>query len=155
MAKMPVSKALRKAETTCQEMGVKLTAKRKNVLATLLRSEIPLSAYEIAEQYRLDFDEVIPPMSVYRMLDFMIVENLAHKLNSNNKYIACAHITCDHKHETPEFLICDSCHKVSEIGIRTETIQALRDSVESANFYLSSPQLELHGICGRCKTANG
>jgi len=155
MTKTHISKVLIKAEAACHETGAKLTTKRKNVLSTLLRSEIPLSAYEIAEQYRQEFDEAIPPMSVYRMLDFMIEENLAHKLNSSNKYIACSHLACDHQHETPEFLICDNCHKVREIAIRTETIQALRDSVESADFYLSSPQLELHGICGACKTAKG
>ncbi|MFA5494683.1 MAG: transcriptional repressor [Porticoccaceae bacterium] len=151
MAKTHISRAIDKAEDRCGQAGVKLTAKRKNVLATLLSSAVPLSAYEVAELYRQSFDEVIPPMSVYRMLDFLQEENLAHKLSSTNKYIACSHIACDHQHETPQFLICDRCHRVSEIAIRNETIQALRDSVQAAGFFLSSPQLELHGLCGSCK----
>lgn len=152
MATANVSRAIDKAEERCGQAGVKLTAKRKNVLATLLSSAIPLSAYEVVELYRQLFNEVIPPMSVYRMLDFLQDENLAHKLSSTNKFIACSHIACDHQHETPQFLICDKCHRVSEIAIRNETIQALRDSVQAAGFSLNSPQLELHGRCGNCKT---
>ena len=141
------------AEQSCLASGARLTEKRKNVLTILLRSRTPLSAYEIAEQYSHDFGEPIPAMSVYRMLDFLSGENLAHKLNSENKYLACAHIACEHSHETPQFLICGRCNKVREIGIRPEVIAALHDTVESAGFHLQTSQLELDCICDNCAKA--
>ena len=58
-------------------------------------------------------------MSVYRILDFLIHEELVHKLETASLYIACAHIACDHQHETPQFLICDRCFTVKEIGIKS------------------------------------
>ncbi|MCW8128025.1 Fur family transcriptional regulator [Microbulbifer halophilus] len=138
------------AEQSCRVSGARLTEKRRSVLTILLRSRTPLSAYEIAEQYSRDYGEPIPAMSVYRMLDFLAEENLAHKLNSENKYLACAHIACDHSHETPQFLICNRCNKVREIGIKPEVIAALRDTVEGAGYHLQTSQLELDCLCDEC-----
>ena len=145
-----VKQTLGAAEDACRATGARLTEKRKNVLAVLLRSSKPLSAYDIVDQYLQDYGEPIPAMSVYRMLDFLAKENLAHKLNSENKYLACAHINCDHHHGTPQFLICGGCNKVSEIGISTEVISALRDAVSGAGFQLKSSQLELDCLCDEC-----
>ncbi|QIL90300.1 Fur family transcriptional regulator [Microbulbifer harenosus] len=145
-----LKRTLGAAEQSCRTSGARLTEKRKNVLAILLRSKTPLSAYEIAEQYGRDYGESIPAMSVYRMLDFLAEENLAHKLNSENKYLACAHIACDHSHQTPQFLICSRCNKVREIGIKPEVIAALRETVEGAGYRLQTSQLELDCLCDDC-----
>jgi len=91
-------------------------------------------------------------MSVYRMLKFLMQENLVHKLSLTNKYIACSHIACNHEHNIPQFLICDSCEQIQEVGVNKDIIQALRSSVENAEFSLNSPQLELHGTCKDCQT---
>lgn len=145
-----LKRTLGAAEHACRASGARLTEKRKNVLAILLRSKTPLSAYEIADQYSHDNGESIPAMSVYRMLDFLEEENLAHKLNSENKYLACAHIACDHRHETPQFLICGRCNNVREIGIKPEVISALRETVEGAGYLLQTSQLELNCLCNDC-----
>ena len=72
----------------------------------LLESDKALSAYELTEfcRDRLGFD--LLPMSVYRILEFLEGEHLAHRLNLANKYVACSHITCEHEHDVPQFLIC-------------------------------------------------
>ncbi|MBB3059827.1 Fur family transcriptional regulator [Microbulbifer rhizosphaerae] len=145
-----LKQTLGKAEQSCRASGARLTEKRRNILAILLRAKTPLSAYEIADQYSRDYDESIPAMSVYRMLDFLVAENLAHKLNSENKYLACGHIACDHRHETPQFLICNRCNKVREIGIKPEVIAALRDTVEGSGYRLLTSQLELDCLCEDC-----
>ncbi|WP_444996450.1 Fur family transcriptional regulator [Aliikangiella sp. IMCC44359] len=151
MSRSNINQSISKAESICQETGVKLTVKRKNVLTILLHSNLPLSAYELAEEYKVHFEESLPTMSVYRMLDFLTQENLAHKLASTNKYVSCSHIACEHQHEIPQFLICDQCQSVSEIGVKKEIIKALNQSVKKVNFSLSSQQLELHGICEVCQ----
>ena len=143
---------LQRAEQSCRETGSQLTQKRKNVLQSLLNTSTPLSAYEVADNYRATFRESIPIMSVYRMLDFLMQENLVHKISSTKKYIACSHIACDHKHETPQFLICEQCHNVREISVKKSIIEALQESVSSIGFTLNSPQLDLHGVCAECSS---
>lgn len=148
--KAELTNILHKAEHSCVESGGRLTVKRKNILTALLSADMPQSAYEIADYYKEAFNETIPVMSVYRMLEFLIKESLVHKLISTNKYVACSHIACNHVHEVPQFLICDQCHHVREVGVKKDIIDALQNSVESADFYLNSPELELHGICKDC-----
>jgi Fur family zinc uptake transcriptional regulator len=142
---------LQRAKEICSSKGGRLTTKRQLVLALLVESEHPLSAYEIADLYQQKTNETIPAMSVYRMLDFLSDVNLVHKLASTNKFMACTHIACEHQHEKPQFLICDNCHSVSEIGIDNNLISELEKSIAAKHFQLSSPQLELHGICDKCQ----
>ena len=97
-----------------------------------------------------EFKEALPAMSVYRILDFLEGENLVHKLRLANKYVACSHINCDHDHETPQFLICDTCGSVKEIGIKKALIDRLKRNVEEAGYVLKSSQLELHCLCQSC-----
>lgn len=141
---------IKNAERVCSESGSKLTDKRKNVLSVLIESERALSPYEISDIYKDVFKSSIPVMSVYRMLDFLVDNDLAHRLKSINKYIACSHIACDHSHEIPQFMICDNCEDVREIGIKKNIINAIRTSLNKANFTLGNPQLELHGLCQSC-----
>lgn len=141
------------AENASTKVGVKLTPKRKNVFSLLLASQTPLSAYELADQFKEQFGQAIPAMSIYRMLDFLTENNLAHKLTSENKFISCSHSTCSHEHEIPQFLICKNCHQVKEIGIRKEVFTALRESVEQAGYAMLQSQLELKCLCENCAQA--
>ncbi|MBL1459249.1 MAG: transcriptional repressor [Methylophaga sp.] len=154
MAKVDTNKVMQQAERSCVEHGVRLTSKRKHILEVLLNAPAPRSAYEIADLYRQKTEENIPVMSVYRMLDFLMQNSLVHKLASNNKFIACAHIACSHSHQTPQFLICDNCQQVREIGVDKQLIHALEESIEHNHFQLNSPQLELHGLCEICQQEN-
>ncbi|MFK8050523.1 MAG: Fur family transcriptional regulator, partial [Halioglobus sp.] len=128
----------------------RLTDKRKQILSGLLLSDSALSAYELADYCKSEFGHAIPAMSVYRILDFLQSQHLVHKLNLANKYVACAHITCDHDHGVPQFLICGNCQKVSEIAVAKSTIKALERSVDTAGFRLVSPQLEMDCLCEEC-----
>ncbi|WP_031432340.1 Fur family transcriptional regulator [Methylomarinum vadi] len=152
-----VELALQKAQSECSRSGLRLTDKRSNVLRILLQADEPLSAYDIAEHYRCDIGKPLSAMSAYRMLDFLLQAGLAHKLETTNQYVACSHITCEHEHQVPQFLICDRCHAVKEVGIRKQLLNELKASIENTGFVLSSQQLELHGICEHCqeKTEHG
>ncbi|SEN04870.1 Fur family transcriptional regulator [Nitrosomonas marina] len=149
---MPVEieKIIKKLQEACALAGVKLTSKRKNVLIVLLNSQTPLSAYEIADRYKAHFQGSLPVMSVYRILDFLIKEKLVHKLETSGQYISCAHIACDHQHEAPQFLICDRCGSVMEVGLKKPIVDEIERSVLDTGFTLAHRQLELHGICKHC-----
>lgn len=145
-----VKQMIAHAEKHCKTNGSRLTNKRKQVLIGLLQSEKALSAYELIDLCRTKFGETLQAMSMYRILDFLQSEQLVHKLNLANKYIACAHIICDHEHFVSQFLICDECQKVKEIRISKSSIAELEKSVEHAGFHLVSPQLEMNCICENC-----
>jgi len=148
---MSIQSIIKQAVISCQENGGRLTDKRRIILELLLVSKQPQSAYDIADLYQQKTQEKIPAMSVYRMLDFLIDNGLVHKLSSTNKYLACSHIACDHSHQTPQFLICDKCNTVREVGIDNQLIAALQTSIKEQHFALNSPQLELHGLCNNCQ----
>ena len=145
-----LNKILNHAEQTCKANGARLTDKRKQILSSLINSNKALSAYEIVDICAKELGSAIPAMSVYRILDFLESENLVHKLHLANKYVACSHISCDHAHEVSQFLICDECSRVEEIGIEKKVIDSLKQNVKKKGFLLKSPQLELHCICQDC-----
>jgi|TARA_B110000879_G_scaffold188977_1_gene252069 Fur family zinc uptake transcriptional regulator len=146
-----IETVINQAENSCKAHGAKLTNKRKQVLSGLLQSDKAKSAYELVDYCKREFGETLPPMSVYRILDFLQDEHLVHKLDLANKYIACAHITCDHAHGVAQFLICSNCQSVKEITVNKSTITTLKRNVEEAGFHLESPQLEMNCLCHNCK----
>lgn len=141
---------IKQAENNCKAHGVRLTSKRKQVLSGLLQAEKALSAYELMDQCKDEAGKSMPAMSVYRILDFLAEEHLVHRLDLNNKYVACSHITCSHGHEVTQFLICEKCQRVDEIHIDQSMIKQLQSNVENAGFHLISPQLEMKCICNSC-----
>ena len=145
-----IAQILDHAEASCRTTGARLTDKRKRVLFALLKSQKALSAYDLVDYLKDEFGESTPPMSVYRILEFLESENLVHKLRLANKYVACSHISCDHAHEEPQFLICDQCGSVKEVGIQKSLIDTLRHNVQKVDYVLKSPQLELHCLCKSC-----
>ncbi len=133
-----------------EQQGLNLTRKRKQVLSGLLQSARAMSAYEIADYCKGEFGNTMPAMSVYRILDFLDEEHLVHKLSSNNKYVACSHITCNHGHDVTQFLICSQCQRVKEININPSTISDLHKNISEAGFHLTSSQLEMKCLCEQC-----
>jgi len=145
-----INKILTAAEATCTASGSRLTDKRKQVLSCLLESPKAQSAYDLIHGVQERYGATMQPTTMYRILDFLESENLVHKLQLANKYISCSHISCDHSHEVPQFLICNQCDRVVEIGVKSELISSLTHSVEQVGYTLVSPQLELDCLCSDC-----
>lgn len=145
-----VESIIKHAEQQCDVRGTRLTQKRKQVLTGLVKSNKALSAYELIDFCKQEFDVSLPAMSVYRILEFLENELLVHKLNLANKYVACMHISCDHAHAVPQFLICKNCSIVKEITVEESTISDLGNTVKVAGYQLLSPQIELNCLCENC-----
>mgnify|MGYP000058185234 CR=1 FL=1 len=150
MSRDQIGQTIQRASEKCAESGTKLTDKRIQFLDLMLQADAPLSVYEILDRYNANSAKSMPPMSAYRILAFLESEQLVHKLSSENKYVACAHIMCCPEHKISQFLICRSCHKVEEIAIAHDIIDSLKQSVAEANYHLMNSQLELDCLCGDC-----
>jgi Fur family transcriptional regulator, zinc uptake regulator len=145
---------LDRATAICADQGARLTEKRRRVLQVVLESAEPLSAYQIADHYRDQYGKTLSVMSVYRMLNFLKENELVHRLETTNQYLPCSHISCQHAHEVPQFLICDKCRGVDEVGIRKEILQELGANIKDTGFALARQQLEFHGVCRACLKAD-
>jgi Fur family zinc uptake transcriptional regulator len=119
------------------------------VLEVLAASHAPVGAYDIVEQLK-NTGESAPAMSVYRALDFLVGEGLAHRIESRNAFLAC-----NRGHDSDEivvFLLCERCSTVAEV-----TSGAVgRDLSKAANavgFEAHAPVLEIKGLCETCRGA--
>ena len=146
-----IQQTLQIIKQQCQQQGLSFTTKRRNVMQLLLEADKSMSAYDIADTYQRNYRQKISAVSVYRMLDFLIKAQSVHKLLSSNKYMACSHITCQHVHEVPLLLICNTCSQVKEFGIGKSLPSKLKEIMVSTDFKLQDQQLELHGLCADCQ----
>ncbi len=145
-----INSVIEQAEKSCQEQGKQLTPKRKTVLRALVESNIALSAYELIEYCKTRLDLTLQPMSVYRILDFLVEAHLVHKLKVSNKFIVCSHIRGEHDHGIPQFLICTKCDKITEQDLAPEMVVGLKSYARQQGFTVTTQQLEINGICDDC-----
>lgn len=147
-----LEQSLKIAEQYCKDNGERFTKNRQLILQALLETDKAISAYELVEYCKQHFSKVIPVMSVYRILDFFKTHGFAHRLDLANKYVACPQGVCEHKDTLSQFLICDQCQRVEEIHIDQSAINNLQQAIQKTGFHLTTPQLEVNGICDKCYT---
>jgi len=145
-----VSETLARAEAMCGARGLRLTPLRRRVLEIMAGSHSPLGAYDIVEKLK-KAKEPAPAMSVYRALEFLVAEGLAHRIESKNAFLACTH-----GHDTDDivlFMLCERCGTVAEVTSNTLG-RDLAQAAKSASFSPKAPVLEVSGLCGRCRDSN-
>ncbi len=139
------TEALNRAEAACRVRGASLTAIRREVLELLYRSPTGVKAYDLLAQIR----EVRPgasPPTIYRALDFLIEQGLAHKIGRMNLFVACRHAS----HQIPSlFLVCPKCSGVTELQEQS-VMSALSTSLAAAGHRLESPEVEISALCPTC-----
>jgi Fur family zinc uptake transcriptional regulator len=142
-----VADTLTRAEETCEESGRRLTPLRRRVLEELAESHSPVGAYEIVERLKKAGDST-PAMSVYRALDFLVTEGLAHRIESRNAFLAC-----NRGHDSEEvvvFLLCERCGTVAEVT-SGDVGRGLARAAGAVGFEAHAPVLEIKGLCDRCR----
>ncbi|WP_457089212.1 Fur family transcriptional regulator [Microvirga sp. P5_D2] len=140
-----VAKSLSQAEEICKAQRVRLTPIRRRVLEVLHTAAKPLGAYDLAALLAPQGRRVAP-ITVYRALDFLIEQGLAHRIASLNAYVA-------HDGEpnsaTHAFLICEGCGEVTDIP-SPEIARALSGLLKQHSFSSHAKALEIIGRCARC-----
>lgn len=140
--------ALDRAEAGCRARGASLTPIRRMVLAILLRNPGGLKAYDLLERIKADKPGASPP-TVYRALDFLIEQGLAHKIGRMNLFVACSQ-HCHQPQMAALFLVCPRCNGVTELQ-DDAVIRALSASLVAAGHQLESQEVEIGAICPRCR----
>ncbi|EKF73149.1 FUR family transcriptional regulator [Alcanivorax hongdengensis A-11-3] len=149
-----LSQTLTRAEQRCQQQGGRMTTQRKQVLALLLSQAGPQSAYQLLAQFKHQYQANAQPPTIYRALDFLVQQGLAHRLSSTNQYLACGHITCQHDHQGTLFLLCDTCGGVQETPLLKGAVSQLQQQLGREGFQVQhEPLLEIHGRCASCAVA--
>lgn len=123
-----------------------LTRNQSLVLGALEKAEGPMSAYAILDKLR--GDGLRAPLQVYRALEKLLDMGLAHRLESINAFVACAHPHC-HASGLIAFAICEKCGQVSEFS--DEIVRQRLDNWASAEgFRPTRTTMEIRGECRRC-----
>ena len=151
MAVSRTEQILNSAEQQCLKQGVRMTPQRKQVMSLMLEQGGPQTAYQLLDQFKARYQSNAQPPTMYRALDFLVQQGLAHRLSFTNQYLACDHIPCQHGHRGTVFLWCDQCGGVQETPMAGSAVDALQQTLDEVGFVIQrEPLLEVHGRCVDC-----
>ncbi|MEH6649025.1 MAG: Fur family transcriptional regulator [Motiliproteus sp.] len=143
-----IDQALNSARLLCQQHNVRFTPVRQRVLELIWQSHKPLGAYQILEQLGAEGFNSAPP-TVYRALEFLLEQRLAHRIASLNAYIGCSHPQQPHQ---GYFLICRECGSAQELPSEL-LAQQLRQFAKQQGFAIETETVELSGLCPGCQAS--
>jgi Fur family zinc uptake transcriptional regulator len=141
-----ISSAMIKAQQICEEKEIRFTRIRKRILELIWTSHKPVLAYDLLRKLRREKGNAEPP-TVYRALDFLLENQLIHKIESLNAYVGC--YFPDKKHLS-QFLICSTCDQVAEIE-DTDVNQVITQQAARSGFQVDQQTVEITGLCPTCR----
>ena len=115
------------------------------VFAVLSKADRPLTAYELLG--RLRTKGVTAPPTVYRSLDRLIKDGLAHRLETLNAFVACAR---PHHRSAAIFAICRKCGTTAEFS-DAKLAPQISDWAKRLRFHAEESILEIRGECANCQ----
>lgn len=124
-----------------------LSVKETLVLEALRAEPRPHSAYELIDELRSH--GVSAPATVYRALQRLMKLGLAHRLESLNAFVACAHGDHCSKAHSVVFAICEDCGRVDEIS-KIDVSKSVEAWAKASRFSVRSMTFELRGQCSAC-----
>ena len=137
--------ALAKAETSCSQRGLRLTAIRRRVLELVWRNHGPVKAYDLLAVLKAEKKGAAPP-TVYRALEFLQEEGFVHRIESLNAYVGCG----EPGHQsTSQFLICHLCGVVAELD-DDEIGKLIVRKASKLGFTSKHQTIEIQGLCNDC-----
>lgn len=140
-----IQRALDEATKRCKARGASLTPIRRTVLGLLLDEPGGLKAYDLLDRIKTVHTSATPP-TVYRALDFLIEQELAHRVARTNQFIACTH---DGHGVACLFLVCPDCDQVTELH-DDAALSGLFKCLKQAGHTLAGPEIELSATCAAC-----
>lgn len=137
--------ALARADALAQARGLRLTPVRRRTLEILLEDHKALGAYDMLDRLAAEGFGRQPPV-VYRALEFLVENGLAHRVQLLNAFAACAHPGTEHQ---PVFLICRVCNRIAEAAAEPVR-EALCRTAAATGFVVERSSMEATGVCPHC-----
>jgi Fur family zinc uptake transcriptional regulator len=142
-----IEEALERAQTLCNQRGVRLTPLRKTVLELVWQNHKPLGAYALMSMLEREDTRKVAPPTVYRALDFLLENGLIHRVHRLNAYVGCADPEQPH---AGNLLICRQCGVAQEVE-GPALSQSLQQLAQERAFTAEDHTLEVVGLCGQCQ----
>jgi Fur family zinc uptake transcriptional regulator len=120
-------------------------ANRKQVYRVLRSAHGSMTAYEILDAVRPK--GISAPPTVYRALNRLMRDGLAHRVESRNAYVACC--APHRRHDTAIFAICRDCGRIDEMH-QGEVVQSLAKKLSKRGFVADRATIEIQGLCASC-----
>jgi Fur family zinc uptake transcriptional regulator len=140
-----VRTVLDQVEARLSAQGERMTPARLRVLELLMAAGEPVKAYDLIARFGEDGQPAKPP-TVYRALEFLERQGLAHRIASISAYVACASGESDH---AAAFLICDCCGATAEVA--ASVADGLGAAASKAGYAIERTTVEAHGRCPACR----
>jgi Fur family transcriptional regulator, zinc uptake regulator len=121
------------------------SARHEQVYRVLRSARGLMTAYEILDAVRPK--GISAPPTVYRALNRLMRDGLAHRLESMNAYVACA--DPGHRHETAIFAICHDCGHIAEMH-EGGVVEQLMRKISKHGFAVDQTTIEIQGLCASC-----
>ena len=137
--------AVATAEAVCERKNIRLTPLRRRVLEIVWRQHDPIGAYEILAEIAKDRVKAAPP-TVYRALDFLREAGLVHRVDSLNAFLGCDRPLAAH---AGQFLVCESCRKVTEID-DPQLTRSLAQHARELGYRIERSAVEIKALCEGC-----
>ncbi|MEO8040421.1 MAG: transcriptional repressor [Betaproteobacteria bacterium] len=135
------------AEELIRNTAARVTNARIEILATLLKAEGALSHGEI--EGRLSQASGIDRVTVYRVLDWLTTQSLAHKISGDDRVwrFNAAPATNEHNHAHFKCTCCQNVICLDDLG-------SGYTPVLPAGFTPQSVDLTIKGLCAECSPGN-
>lgn len=131
------------ARERLRERNERVTPARVAILDALLQASSALSHQELVE-HLLTRGEQFDRVTLYRVLDWLVAQKLAHKLASEDRVWRFNAVT-NEQHPHPHFS-CEQCGHVSCLDTLQQPLLPL-----PTGYTLHRAYLNLHGICPACQ----
>lgn len=147
-----VARRLDRAQALCAARGAQLTALRREVLELLLLRQGSAKAYDLHDDMRERHGRVAPT-TVYRALEFLMEQQLVHRVDALNCFVVCNldHSPHTHPHDHTMMLVCSRCGQVTEMHDDPAT-EAIRRALQDDAPGFHATGIEIKGVCGACQS---
>lgn len=142
---------LGRLELACTQRGLRLTHLRRRVFELIAASARPVKAYDLLEKVKAVGEGPAAPPTVYRALDFLMLNGFVHKLETLNAYVPCPHPEVG-AHGS-QFLICEECLETMELDA-ADIAARLQEQARAQGFQPRRHVVEVYGLCARCLPAH-
>lgn len=142
-----IRQAVRAAENVCQQNSLRFTGIRRRVLELIWSNHQPITAYNLLKNLRQEKHNAAAP-TIYRALDFLVENNLAHRIESLNAFVGCDRPKDAHH---SQFMICSQCQQVAELDEATLIADAIGKQARQIGFRVEKQTVEIMGVCPTCQ----